>query len=143
VKSPADYELGRSIGILNNEMKVPENGHVPRNVRLTLAAIDLVQPYVCISKVNETDISWYVGGAVNVDSTFIQLVQNSSIPLQPNTIDRKNSAGLTSLSLLKTERVLYTSKLPEFSHLSDGEYLIIAWAKVDSNWGADSQVRLF
>jgi hypothetical protein len=29
----------------------PENGHVPRNVRLSLAAIDMVQPYVCLSKV--------------------------------------------------------------------------------------------
>jgi hypothetical protein len=29
----------------------PENGHVPRNVRLTLAAIDMVQPYVCVSRV--------------------------------------------------------------------------------------------
>jgi hypothetical protein len=29
----------------------PENGHVPRNVRLSLVAIDMVQPYVCVSKI--------------------------------------------------------------------------------------------
>jgi len=28
-----------------------QNGHVPRNVRLSLAAIDMVQPYVCLSQV--------------------------------------------------------------------------------------------
>lgn len=29
-----------------------QNGHVPRNVRLSLAAIDMVQPYVCLSQVS-------------------------------------------------------------------------------------------
>lgn len=29
-----------------------QNGHVPRNVRLSLAAIDMVQPYTCLSQVS-------------------------------------------------------------------------------------------
>lgn len=32
----------------------PQNGHIPRNVRLTLAAIDMVQPYVCLSRIAVT-----------------------------------------------------------------------------------------
>jgi len=78
-KRPADAALGGSEQILDST--APQNGHIPRNVRLSLAAIDLVQPYVCINKVGVTAaaatagkgvyVEWYVGGAVTVDRTFL------------------------------------------------------------------------
>ena len=34
-----------------------QNGHVPRNVRLSLAAIDMVQPYICLGHVGLTGVS--------------------------------------------------------------------------------------
>lgn len=32
--------------------KGEQNGHIPRNVRLSLAAIDMAQPYVCLSQIS-------------------------------------------------------------------------------------------
>jgi hypothetical protein len=58
-------------------------GHVPRNTRLALSAIDLVQPYVCISatsplltapslkNIDSMGLRWYVGGSVTVDRTWL------------------------------------------------------------------------
>jgi hypothetical protein len=66
------------------------NGHVSRNIRLALSAIDLVQPYACVSSarlvrtaapsrrlvkdnagVSGVDVSWYVGGGLKVDATWL------------------------------------------------------------------------
>ena len=74
------------------------NGHVPRNIRLSLSAIDMVQPYVCFSssaltqqvvskrKTSDSDRSsqaygsgdsyfiearWYIGGGKKVDATWL------------------------------------------------------------------------
>ena len=59
-------------------MNVHVSGHASRNIRLSLAAIDLVQPYVCIDAVNaknrEISLQWYVGGAIHVDMSFFTIV---------------------------------------------------------------------
>jgi len=87
-KTPSPASLGGSLGILDPSS--PESGHVPRNARLGLAAVDLAQPYVCFSAITggntsssssdssgsgmvSLDLQWYVGGATVVDSTFLAL----------------------------------------------------------------------
>ena len=63
----------------------PSNGHVPRNTRLGLLAIDIVQPYTCIvglsmeqkvvdNKVTyQMDVKWTAGGGMKVDATWLSL----------------------------------------------------------------------
>lgn len=72
-------------------------GHVPRNARLILAAIDMAQPYVCLKELNTNtntqylqSLSWYVGGSIDIHSTFVSLYN------PPNNNDellRKASQG--------------------------------------------------
>lgn len=97
-KGPSGAELGDDQHVLLNEEASNERhgGHVPRNTRLALAAIDLVEPYVCFSPMAGGNMSrsgsgsddvilytgadgdgdglavkWYVGGAHEVDSTWL------------------------------------------------------------------------
>ena len=86
-KMPQASALGYDTSVLNNEVVSNEKygGHVPRNTRLALAAIDLVEPYVCFNGVKTTQsssdatsrekgairVQWYVGGAVTVDQTWL------------------------------------------------------------------------
>ena len=49
-KEPTKDELGSSLDVLNRD--TPENGHVSRNIRLSLLAADLVEPWVSVISVN-------------------------------------------------------------------------------------------
>jgi len=84
-KQPQNSDLGGSDNILVHDAAAgraeqPEsaggNGHVPRNVRAALVAIDTVQPYVCVKSVTAEGISvtmqWSVGGGAKVDATWLQ-----------------------------------------------------------------------
>ncbi len=49
-------------------------GLIPKILRLSLALIDLLEPYINFqtkTDVNSVDITWIVGGAIKVDETFI------------------------------------------------------------------------
>lgn len=73
-KTPLSSEMGQDTNILSLTQLNKYSGHVPRNTRLSLVAIDTVQPYVCISllkTISSFDISWYVGGGFNVIKTWI------------------------------------------------------------------------
>ena len=82
-KHPSDASLGGPYNPLTN--KSPNNGHVPRNLRVALTAIDAVQPYVCFSKIEtkyvtatkslDVGLTWSVGGAFHVENTFVELVK--------------------------------------------------------------------
>ena len=105
-KSPKSAELGCEAGVLSNnllsvpllplikkgiskgiepiqEKREPQcNGHVQRNIRLSLSAIDLAQPYVCFSDLSvestsggshKLSASWYVGGGHSVNATWLSL----------------------------------------------------------------------
>jgi hypothetical protein len=75
-KTPLSAEMGRDTGVLS-EQSGGGGGHVPRNSRLSLVAIDSVQPYACFSSVSLSegsdalDLSWYVGGGFHVQSTWL------------------------------------------------------------------------
>ena len=81
-KKPLDETLGTNSRPLDYNVPVlPENGaggHVPRNARLALAAIDMAQPYICLHVVDSSrsgvfNVSWSIGGASRVQSTFLSL----------------------------------------------------------------------
>lgn len=97
LKRPTQDSLGGSLRILSTNS--PQNGHIPRNVRINLLALDLLQPYVCFQDYSLTTrpvsssstssnhapvlpnqqnsialtIKWYVGGAFDVDESFLTL----------------------------------------------------------------------
>lgn len=49
MKAPHTNTLGKSEALLHP--KSPDNGHVPRNLRISLMSIDMVQPYVCFQQI--------------------------------------------------------------------------------------------
>lgn len=76
-KTPLASEMGHDSGILGSDTN-KYGGHVSRNTRLSLAAIDSVQPYVCFANVGISllssqafSVSWYVGGGFQVKSTWL------------------------------------------------------------------------
>ena len=110
LKSPPGHDLGCELGVLANshlpilpgvghgvsfndgsahagKLDSSCNGHVQRNIRLTLSAVDMVQPYVCISKVDvpkikssalrgvddSIQVGWFVGGGQYADRTWVSL----------------------------------------------------------------------
>lgn len=82
-KAPRGPELGYDQHVLLNEEQsnARHGGHVPRNTRLALAAVDMVEPYVCFSAgatgvgadefVDTFSVEWYVGGTHVVDKTWL------------------------------------------------------------------------
>jgi hypothetical protein len=106
-KIPRSSMLGNSKDILSKD--TIGNGHVSRNIRLSLLSADLVEPYVSLVSVHETvlpedivpmasrdcngslkrimiprnidnvAIEWTVGGALNIDETFLWKTQNYPI----------------------------------------------------------------
>ncbi len=87
-KRPLDKDLGGSEQILDHSAVAGSstaeletaggNGHIPRNVRVALVAVDTVQPYVCMHSITANDagaglaVKWSVGGGATVDATWLQ-----------------------------------------------------------------------
>jgi len=75
-KRPADSTLGGEAGVYHPLARA--DGHVPRNMRLALATIDLLQPHVhaWVSKHPPRSgcihVQWQVWGAVTVDESQLQ-----------------------------------------------------------------------
>jgi hypothetical protein len=117
-------------------------GHVPRNVRISLLYIDLVQPYV-VWKVNPTTASvgkattftWEVAGSITVDST--QLIVSKQPDLSSPT-QTKAQAGVTRWYHADLQTSTTTNNKGLFSESltfnTTGVYYVQATAKVDQNW---------
>jgi len=69
-KTPRASTLGGSKELLRPEGE--GDGHVPRNLRLALLMTDIVQPYVQWVSRAGAEYEWEVGGAMHVDSTFLE-----------------------------------------------------------------------
>jgi len=163
-KSPRAVALGYDKNVLVNEEESNQKfgGHVPRNVRLALAAIDFVEPYVCFSAVKPPQshssgglrVQWYVGGASTVDKTWLSW--HRSAPKRGHDVE----GGLTveASSVLSGqakwgvptplaidashEGRFVADVMPPPSHLLDaGESTLwlVAHAVVDQKWGASGQ----
>jgi len=84
-KTPTRSSLGTSQQLFNN-VDYRGNGHIARNIRLSLIAIDLVQPYVTIVGVNEVFLADDISLATD-NSKFEKRNKAVAIPKgQDNTI---------------------------------------------------------
>ena len=131
-KGPAVTEWGNSYNVLGGRSGSDEhlsqsrsvttdgnergNGHVPRNVRLALSAIDAVQPYVCVNKVLSTPgglptLEWSVGGAFSVDATWLSW--------HPAEVSEEDMGSSTALGL-GAWQVLHTD-INEVAHTLENE----------------------
>ena len=145
-KHPSDSSLGGPHDPLINSS--PNNGHVPRNTRLALTAIDVVQPYVCFEKIDtkyvsatnslDVDLTWMVGGAFHVENTFVELVKapmnyiekekqnnfNYYLELLDSYVSTNNN-GRRLRDRDTFNRRLTPKKIPAYSESGDGK-----WANV-------------
>jgi len=157
-KTPLKNQLGYSQHYLAGFDR-KTNGHIARNVRLSLLAIELVQPYLQFQTANDVPITklqqykmiippslssvnivWSVGGAFTVDST--RLIHSLKDNLDPNF---KPTSTHTD-KLQRTETLVGTTRwgnrietifnaTVDTSTLTTGQELHIwAGASVDSNW---------
>ena len=54
-KNPSESTLGNSLDIFDKD--TAGNGHVSRNIRLSLLAVDAVQPYIAVTGVNDVTLT--------------------------------------------------------------------------------------
>ncbi|KAK1935036.1 Carboxypeptidase D [Phytophthora citrophthora] len=116
-------------------------GHVPRNVRLSLLYIDLVQPYV-LWKTNphsatvqkSTTFKWEVAGAITVDNTQLKIWTDNE---SDATLTRAQS-GVTrwyhddlGLNATTNNKGLFSANV-DFKKA--GTYYVQAVATVDQDW---------
>lgn len=116
-KKPNANSLGGPSRIFDVSSR--QNGHIPRNVRLALASIDILRPYVCISKLEVEDsgpsltLQWYVGGSISVQSTWLQLRQISVSSNQQlrgdNFVEQKYGFKSFNLSVSQRGRGIWFS----------------------------------
>ncbi|KAI0561519.1 Zinc carboxypeptidase [Gracilaria domingensis] len=74
-KHPPEETLGDSTDMMRKG--APGDGHIPRNVRLLLTAIDSIEPYIFIDDIDQdgggsVEVSWRISGAFQVDGTVLQ-----------------------------------------------------------------------
>ncbi|KAE9076610.1 hypothetical protein PF005_g24265 [Phytophthora fragariae] len=145
-KHPNATSLGDSSALsdeaLNDYLPASEMvGHVPRNVRLSLLYIDMVQPYVLWkTKPHNTTakkaatFEWEVAGAITVDSTQLKIWSDDP---SDATLTRAQS-GVTrwyhedlGLKVKKNNKGLFSASV-EFA--AAGTYYIQAVTTVDQDW---------
>lgn len=119
-------------------------GHVPRNVRIALLYLDLVQPYVSwttspssAAAGTATTFSWEIAGSITVDGT--QLVISKQPSLASPTLT-KTQAGVTRWYHADLATTSGANNKGLFSESvtfnSTGVYYVQATATVDQNWAA-------
>jgi hypothetical protein len=82
-KTPYQYELGTSEDIMT--ISPTGNGHVARNIRLALLAMEFVQPYVIVQSVNGVPLSDDIVPLVRRDGTTCQSTKLMAVPQQDDT----------------------------------------------------------
>jgi hypothetical protein len=79
-KTPRKDELGTSLDVLDRSSTA--NGHVSRNIRLALLAVEMVQPYTAIVAVNQLPLSDDVVPMMKREST--NCVDNKAVMVAKN-----------------------------------------------------------
>lgn len=82
-KTPFAYELGTSADIMN--ISPTGNGHVARNIRLALLAVEFVEPYVVIQSVNGLSLSDDIVPSVLRGGTSCQSTKAMAVPHDSKT----------------------------------------------------------
>lgn len=107
-KEPAEVSLGTAEEPLVRGGS--GDGHVPRNLRLLIAAVDALAPYVDITDVTmdatQVTCTWIIGGAFHVHETMVkQCHRRSTSRLFQNTNKRRqHTKRLASFFLLSFDR---------------------------------------
>lgn len=159
-KTPSSSEMGQDKNILSLSELNKYSGHIPRNTRLSLVAIDTIQPYVCISSLSYSpstttssttfttsttsatatpatfDISWYVGGGYNIFKTWISwhlLPSKISSNLNTITSQRIKSGILEDFILNISPNVPYHphEKLNQLNHTTP---FASGWFSGNARW---------
>ena len=82
--------LGSSNNILDYKPSFDTNGHVARNIRLSLMAIDIVEPYVSIKSLNGVDL---VDDVVPMTDRYGRSCQKTKIMSVPSTTSTSNGSN--------------------------------------------------
>ncbi|TMW65885.1 hypothetical protein Poli38472_003650 [Pythium oligandrum] len=146
-KQPSATSLGNNAALSDSALAdfLPSTttvGHVPRNVRIGLYYIDIVQPYLQFktaptnaSASASTSFTWEVAGAITVDSTQIQYsksedLSSPTISTSQTGVTRWYHADMGSSSGTNNKGLFTQAiKFP-----SSGTYYVQAIATVDQNW---------
>ncbi|KAJ8576927.1 hypothetical protein ON010_g2283 [Phytophthora cinnamomi] len=118
-------------------------GHVPRNVRLSLLYIDLVQPYLLwkthpqnATVKKAAAFQWEVAGAITVDSTQLKVWSdnpaNSTLTQAQHGVTRWYHKDL-GLKAWDNKKGLFSANV---KFAAAGTYYVQAIATVDQNWAA-------
>jgi hypothetical protein len=154
-KAPDEYSLGTPAALSEQALTgfLPANesiGHVPRNVRLALFYIDLLEPYVVWTQPPEEEtnatraigdnvtFTWEVAGAITVDRT--QLTVSTNADLSNATFVTAAQSGVTrwydpamgDISIDRRSNKGVFSQIVQFPR--PGVYYVQASATVDQNW---------
>lgn len=160
-KQPPEFLLGKrnnkcilDYRNINNCEK--DNGYIPRVMRVALAMIDMLQPYVdmTVNKKGKTiNISWTIGGAIDVDETF--LIYS---PTQINVNQLRKMKSMDEIKLRynhsKSQKgkgiwnIHYSNKLSfkERIEVKGKEINVVVIYKCDSKWGRrvrDSDPKIY
>jgi len=145
-KAPYEGSLGAESGVYMPGSA--GDGHVPRNMRLALAAIDLVQPYVSAWQVatanpapNVVCVSWSVWGAIVVEEAAILRRDSPSSPWTVADLADGHGQAVTKLaqgvwgaSSSPMRPVVKTDCVTLGLHAKGSAELAVR-ARVDPSWG--------
>lgn len=165
LKRPHASQFGHDTSILANDASNNNDfgGHIPRNTRLALAAIDFVEPYICfhprtgkLFNTNDTQglyVQWYVGGARTVDKTWLSW--HSTPPQKKRELDSISTTmaspiqsglgkwGLSNpMNVASDEGQFVAHVIPPHEILranNQKKLWLVAHAVVDQNWAKKGQ----
>lgn len=126
-KSGPESEMGSEEAVFSPDRV--KDGHVSRNVRLALAAVDIVQPYLeWRQSPDSTKMAWTVGGASRVDETVLRVKCGEETR---DVVGTRIEEPLENI-LPNIPVRAYTAALPRCAL---GVIEAAAVARVDSEWG--------
>lgn len=131
------------------------DGYIPRIIRLSLLLIDILKPYVnhrfFQMENGEFVIQWAVGGAINVDETFLlygffnKLPTNEQLnsilayenPAEAQEILKNRSDSIQGKAIWHenfSDADFFNYRIPQVAH--HGKYIVtLIYVKVDQDWG--------
>lgn len=134
-KKPAEETLGDDSNMLTTGGA--GDGHVPRNVRLIVAAVDAVEPYVVLANATregngtEAVVRWAVGGAFFVNGTYLQWSDEKGIG--HGTSDVFNGAAAVPVLSGSGAATEFRARLPALPLTAGALYVRVA-AVVDAQF---------
>ena len=129
-KSPRD-KVGEKEDVLTDK-----GGLIPQYIRMTLALIDMAEPYISVSKPStigsKIRLSWKVWGCVTVDETKLNYIPYSSDLIIDSHIFKNPELRSTPIKSGSCRWGDFT-EFSEELELS-GDYLVFVSAVVDQDW---------